>query len=184
MFFKILAFSLGVMTLARAGITCSLDVEKTKVAHSFGPVAPGRYQLINAATQTQLRVYKPQDPIFVAYTREYPGPWIVQARACDDRRYTIRNVGLDLATTLRNGDNKVFTGTPDDRGAEFVLIPSEQLRLFLFCSSFHLPLIRGTRDREGKAWSVDRNAVHSDVYLEDADDNKDEQLWRFLRLDN
>jgi hypothetical protein len=88
MFSKILAFGLVALTLVRAApsfqapmVSCSVNLDVGSqngipaAAGHFGRLEQGNYLITNIGSGTELRSYRQNDPIFVAMTREFPGPF-------------------------------------------------------------------------------------------------------------
>ncbi|MEU9888542.1 hypothetical protein [Sphaerisporangium sp. NPDC051011] len=55
---------------------------------------PGVYRILNLESGTSLRTYTPGRPIFVASTREHPGPFELWEITRTQGGFTIKNVGL------------------------------------------------------------------------------------------
>ncbi|MEV8637918.1 hypothetical protein AB0395_40340 [Streptosporangium sp. NPDC051023] len=94
----------GVRGLARVAVAAVLllgswaisGLAATATADSAQAPAsePGIYRIINVASGTSLRAYIPGRPIFVASTREYPGPFELWKITRSGGGVTIKNVGL------------------------------------------------------------------------------------------
>jgi len=81
--------------LSKIFAVCSIAVlVATDVAAS---IRPGVYRITNVASHSSVRTYNRDNPLFVASTREYPGPFELFdiQNAEGSSGYTFKNVGLD-----------------------------------------------------------------------------------------
>ncbi|KAF8186082.1 hypothetical protein K438DRAFT_1973457 [Mycena galopus ATCC 62051] len=174
MFSKVLAFGLGALALARAAslqtpvLVCNLNlVTSAGSGKSSSALDPGMYNIYNVASTTQLRSYSNDQPIFVSYTREFPGPfgeWRVDPGPAGSDGFTITNHGLATPTYIDDAGNvmagsqtpEVFTINPAGDGV-FVV----------------------QRINQDQVWTADGSLGRSPVTLQ-AQNGSPEQLWRFL----
>ncbi|KAF7350788.1 hypothetical protein MSAN_01640300 [Mycena sanguinolenta] len=175
MFSKVLAFGLGALAIVRAApafsfqtpmLLCDANfatsVSPTK---SFSTIEPGVYRIYNEAygLHDQLRSYRVDDPIFVARTREEPGPfgiWRVETSGNPDaNEYTLTNVGLNAGahadSQARKGDT--FAIESAGQGNFVIKVPNDN-----------------------KVWTVDTKLLKAPVYLKGEDGVA--TGWRFERL--
>ncbi|KAJ7884130.1 hypothetical protein B0H14DRAFT_2564517 [Mycena olivaceomarginata] len=122
MFSKVLAFGLGAVALARAAslqtpmLMCNINLGTSAgPVKSFSALDPGVYNIYNVASTTQLRSYTRNQPIFISYTREFPGPfgeWKVDPAGSDG--FTITNQGLATPTYIDDAGNIVAGTQPPE----------------------------------------------------------------------
>ncbi|KAJ6477203.1 hypothetical protein DFH09DRAFT_1216111 [Mycena vulgaris] len=180
MFSKILAFGLAALTLVRAAPSFQVPVASRSVnlgtsvgateVNTLGVIKPGIYSVINDATNTVLRDYQQNDPIFVSYTREFPGDfglWQVTPAADGSNEYRIFNVGLQTPTFVGN-DSLVISGNPGGARDSFSIEPAGD-GVFVV----RVP-------NEDKIWTVaNPSDVRSSVKV-DGQNGSPEQKWRFV----
>ncbi|KAJ7121100.1 kinase-like domain-containing protein [Mycena epipterygia] len=173
MVFKILAFGLAALNLARAAslfqtplISCNVNLGSSKLATAgnLEPAIPaGDYLIFNVATHSQVRSYVPNNPIFVSRTREFPGPfgtWTL--KPADEDAFNIRNVGLGVYTFV-DDDKNVISG--DKKGpASFAVQPAGGNRFVIKVPNADL------------VWTVDPNTIKSTFAPTDAERDGDSQL--------
>ncbi|KAJ6585778.1 hypothetical protein B0H19DRAFT_1368966 [Mycena capillaripes] len=135
MFSNLLTLGLAALAVVRAApatglqspmaISCNINIPaagaftQTKAA-SF---EPGTYNIINVATSTMLRNYGMDTPAFVAYTREFPGPfaeWVV--KPAKDGAFTLTNNGL--GQRLYVGDDGKMTSGDKKAPMPFAIEPA------------------------------------------------------------
>ncbi|KAJ7324026.1 hypothetical protein DFH08DRAFT_817498 [Mycena albidolilacea] len=174
MFSKVLAFGLGAVALARAAslqtpmLVCNMNlVTSAGPGKSSSALNPGVYNIYNVASTTQLRSYSNDQPIFVSYTREFPGPfgeWKVDP--ADSDGFTITNQGLATPTYIDDAGN-IVAGT---QKPEVFAINSAADGAFVV-----------QRVNQDQVWTADGSLGRSPVTLQ-PQSGSEEQLWRFLRI--
>ncbi|KAJ7121105.1 hypothetical protein C8R44DRAFT_736791 [Mycena epipterygia] len=178
MVFKILAFGLAALNLARAAslfqtplISCNVNLgNKFATAGNLQPALPaGDYLIFNVATNSQVRSYTPNGPIFISRTREFPGPfgtWTLEP--ANEDAFTIRNLGLGLPTFV-DGDKNVISGDNDDPVSFAVESAGENTYIIKVPNA-------------DLVWTVDPNTIKSTVHLE-PQSGSSAQLWTFQKFD-
>ncbi|KAJ7121106.1 hypothetical protein C8R44DRAFT_920797 [Mycena epipterygia] len=173
MVFKILAFGLAALNLARAAslfqtplVSCNVNLGSSQFAAAGNlqaAIPEGDYLIFNVVTNTQVRSYIPNNPIYVSQTREFPGPfgtWTLKLAGGD--AFNIRNVGLGVYTFV-DGDKNIISG--DKQGpASFTVQPAGGNRYIIKVPNADL------------VWTVDEDAVTSTVHLE-PQSGSPTQLW-------
>ncbi|KAF7364104.1 hypothetical protein MSAN_01069400 [Mycena sanguinolenta] len=114
MFSKVLAFGLGALALVRAApafsfqtpmLSCNVNLDAAVAPVTSNAIQPGQYKIYNEAFgYAQLRSYSLNEPIFVSYTREEPGPFgmwnVIQTGSPGSNEYKIVNLGLSGVTRV------------------------------------------------------------------------------------
>ncbi|WP_343947504.1 hypothetical protein [Nonomuraea longicatena] len=144
----------------------SLPAEAETAARQ-APAATGTYRIVNAASHTVARAYRPGETVFVASTLENPGPFALWEITRAEPGFTIKNVGLGdfaRANATREGE-PVVTG----RAAETWAIHPAGDGTFVIKAPNHDLL-----------WNVERPVVpRGEVKLRGAD-GSETQRWRII----
>ncbi|KAJ7307650.1 hypothetical protein DFH08DRAFT_1051508 [Mycena albidolilacea] len=132
---------------------------------------PGAYRILDVPTNTWLRDYNRDGPVFVSLTREWPGDFAVwKVEEAQDGAVIISNIGLGSPVYAGN-DKAIIAGY--ERPPVPFAIESAGDDTFVIKSVF-----------EDLVWTrKNPGSVRSEVQLRPANGD-DSQKWRFIRLNN
>ncbi|KAF7368155.1 hypothetical protein MVEN_00134500 [Mycena venus] len=181
MFSKIFTLGLAALTFVSAapatgfqspmGISCNVHVQSVGASAASYSLDAGRYRILDVSTNSWLRGYTPDVPLYVSLTREFPGPFAEwDVKPAKEGAFTIRNVGLDSSVYVGN-DKTILVGPKQDPVPFAIEAAGDDT---FVVKSVNADLV----------WTLKTpGRVRSEVQLS-PEQGKEAQRWKFIKLDD